>query len=104
MIPKTVIYLKLGEIIQLHGRERAVSHALHIREGSSGELAAMERGILIRFNLSRDRRYSVRKVVNPISDLLSCEFEKSRVMVAEPLGQDAAYVIDSTRAGRERSW
>lgn len=105
IIPRSVIYLKLGQTIQLHGGGRAVKSYIHIRDISRGELAAMERGQPgTIYHLSPDRGYTVREVVQEICRLSEHDFEKSTVDVDERLGQDAAYVIDSTRARRELGW
>ena len=38
------------------------------------------------------------------SDLMGRDFEASTIAVGERLGQDATYVIDSTRAREELGW
>ena len=53
---------------------------------------------------SPDRGYAVRDIVRIICDLMGRDFEASTVAVGERLGQDAAYVIDSTRAREELGW
>ena len=105
IIPRSVIYLKMGKKIQLHGGGMAVKSYIHIRDISQGELAAMERGRngLI-YHLSPDRGYAVRDVVRTICELMERDFETSTTAVGERLGQDAAYVIDSTRAREELGW
>lgn len=46
----------------------------------------------------------MRDIVRTICDLMGRDFEASTVAVGERLGQDAAYVIDSTRAREEFGW
>jgi len=105
IIPRSVIYLKMGKTIQLHGGGGAVKSYIHIRDISRGELAAMEKGCPgTIYHLSPDRGYAVRDVVRMICDLMGRDFEASTVAVGERLGQDAAYVIDSTRAREELGW
>ena len=105
IIPRSVIYLKMGKTIQLHGGGVAVKSYIHIRDISRGELAAMEKGRPgTIYNLSPDRGYAVRDVVRTICDLMGRDFETSTVAVGERLGQDAAYIIDSTRAREEFGW
>jgi dTDP-glucose 4,6-dehydratase len=53
---------------------------------------------------SPDSGYAVRDIVRTICDLMGYDFEVSTVAVGERLGQDAAYVIDSTRAREEFGW
>lgn len=105
IIPRSVIYLKMGKTISLHGGGVAVKSYIHIRDVSRGELAAMEKGRPgTIYHLSPERGYAVRDVVRQICELMGRDFEASTVVVGERLGQDTAYVIDSTRAREEFGW
>lgn len=105
IIPRSVINIKSGKKIQLHGGGKAVKSYIHIRDISRGELAAMENGKPGSiYHLSPDDGVSVRGVVKMISELMNCDFEACVTEVEERQGQDAAYVIDSTRARKELSW
>ena len=102
---RAVIYLKLRKKIALHGGGTAVKSYIHIRDVSRGELAALEQGQPgSMYHLSPDGGYAVRDVVGRICERMGRNFEESTVCVGERLGQDAAYVIDSTRARRELGW
>jgi dTDP-glucose 4,6-dehydratase len=105
IIPKSVISIKLGKKIPLHGGGHAVKSYIHIRDISKGELAVMENGKIGNiYHLSPDRGYSVKEVVSNICTLMGTEFETCTSIVDERPGQDAAYVIDSTRARSELGW
>lgn len=105
IIPRSATYLKLGKTIQLHGGGHAVKSYIHIRDVSRGELAIMEKGkVGEMYHLSPDRGYAVREVVQTICEAMNCSFSDSTETVAERLGQDAAYVIDSTKARTELAW
>lgn len=105
IIPRSVIYLKMGKKIQLHGGGAAIKSYIHIRDVSRGELMAMEQGRPgTIYHLSPDRGHAVRDVVRTICDLMGRDFKASTVVVDERLGQDAAYVIDSSRAREEFGW
>ncbi|MBZ0187466.1 MAG: GDP-mannose 4,6-dehydratase [Candidatus Obscuribacterales bacterium] len=105
IIPRTVLYLKSGKKISLHGGGKAVKSYIHIRDISRGELDAMLRGkpggI---YHLSPDNGVSVRAVVEMICTRMGYDFSEFTEDVAERLGQDKAYVIDSTRARKELGW
>jgi dTDP-glucose 4,6-dehydratase len=105
IIPRTVIALKSGRRISLHGGGVAVKSYVHIRDVSRGELAAMESGRNgVLYHLSPDRGYRVRDVVRIICERMGRDFAASTETVGERLGQDSAYVIDSTRARQELGW
>ena len=105
IIPRSVIYIKLGQTIELHGGGKAVKSYIHIRDVSRGELAILEQGRLGRiYHLSPDQGIAVRDVVRLICERMDTPFEEATAMVAERPGQDAAYVIDSSRARSELGW
>ena len=105
IIPKSIVYMKMGKKIPLHGGGAAVKSYIHIRDVSRGELAAMDTGRPGSvYHLSPESGYSVRDIVLSICKLMGRDFEASTVAVDERLGQDAAYVIDSSQARDELSW
>jgi len=105
IIPRTVINIKMGKMVELHGGGRAVKSYIHIRDISRGELLAMEKGRVGEiYHLSPDKGIAVRDVVKIICDKMGIAFEKATKTIEERLGQDAAYVIGSARARQELGW
>lgn len=105
IIPRSAIYIKSGRKIQLHGGGRAVKSYIHIRDVSRGELAILQQGETGKiYHLSPDQGVAVRDVVQTICERLNIPFEQATEVVAERPGQDAAYVIDSTRARTAFGW
>lgn len=105
IIPRSAIYLRMNQKISLHGGGTAVKSYIHIRDVSRGELLAMERGRPGRmYHLSPDQGYAVRDIVGRICQLMHRDFVAATETVGERLGQDAAYVIDSSRAREELGW
>jgi dTDP-glucose 4,6-dehydratase len=105
IIPRTIISLKDGKKIPLHGGGVAVKSYIHIRDVSRGELLAMEQGQLGQiYHFSPDQGIAVRDVVQRLCDALGKDFNESTVSVEERLGQDAVYEIDSTRSRTELGW
>lgn len=105
IIPRSVIYIKLGKKIELHGGGRAVKSYIHIRDVSRGELAVMEHGNVGElYHLSPDEGIAVRDVVKEIAFQKGKKLEEVATTVDERPGQDAAYVIDSTKARAKLGW
>ncbi|MBU1027255.1 MAG: GDP-mannose 4,6-dehydratase [Candidatus Margulisbacteria bacterium] len=105
IIPRSVIYLKMGKTIELHGGGQAVKSYIHIRDISKGELAAMEKGKNGEiYHLSPDSGIAIKDVVKTICGKMGKDFNQVAKTVAERLGQDKAYVIDSTKARTELGW
>lgn len=105
IIPRTVIYLMAGKRIELHGGGKAVKSYIHVRDVSHGELAIMERGEIGQiYNLSPDQGVAVADIVMRICHHLGKNFAESITVVEERPGQDAAYVIDSSKARSKLNW
>jgi dTDP-glucose 4,6-dehydratase len=105
IIPRSVIYMKLGKKVELHGGGVAIKSYIHVRDISRGELAILDRGTVGSiYNLSPDQGVSVRTVVELICERIKRPFDQAVTMVGERPGQDAAYVIDSSKARREFGW
>jgi len=105
IIPRTVIYLKSGRTIELHGGGRAVKSFIHIRDVSRGELDVMRRGRIGElYHLSPPRGVAVCDVVRMVCEQMGKSFTQATRVVGERPGQDAAYLVDSTRAQNEFGW
>lgn len=105
LIPRSAIYLKLGRTISLHGGGRAVKSYIHIRDVSRGELAILERGTIGEtYHLSPDAGVAVCDVVRRLCEKYGTPFEEAVESTGERLGQDAAYVIDSSKARESLAW
>ena len=105
IMPRAVIYTKMGKIIGLQGGGRAVKSYIHIRDISRGELLAMEKGrVGETYHLSPDKGIAIRDLVQAICSKMGVAFEKATKPIDERPGQDAAYVIDSSKARQEFGW
>ena len=105
IIPRSIIYFKSGKTIQLHGGGNAIKSYIHIRDVSRGEFAAMLTGNPGEtYHISPDKGHSVKEIVKQICSLLKKDFKKSTESVEERQGQDAAYIINSSKARQQFSW
>jgi dTDP-glucose 4,6-dehydratase len=105
IMPRTVIYRKLGRKISLDGGGTAVKSFINVRDVSRGELAVLHAGdIGERYHLSPDGGIAVRDVVRAICERMGERFEDCVEIGPERPGQDAAYVIDSTKARQKFGW
>ena len=105
IFPRTVIYIKQGKKIQLHGGGHAVKSYIQIRDVSQGEMSILKQGRLgERYHISPDSGVAVRDVVSMIAQRMGKTLEEVSDTVAERPGQDAAYVISSKKAREELDW
>lgn len=105
IIPRSIIYMKLDRKIQLHGGGRAVKSYIHIRDVSLGELSILEKGRLgERYHISPEGGVTIRDVVRLLAQKMGRNFVDVTEDVTERPGQDAAYVIDSSKLRGETGW
>jgi dTDP-glucose 4,6-dehydratase len=105
IIPRSLIRLRTGEPIELHGGGGAIKSYIHIRDVSRGELAvAASANALGGWHLSPDEGVTVREVVRRCCAIAGREFEQATRVVGERPGQDKAYVISSERARERLGW
>jgi dTDP-glucose 4,6-dehydratase len=105
IIPRTAIYIQSGRRLQLHGGGVAVKSYIHIRDVSAGELAILHDGkVGHRYHLSPDGGTAVRDLVIMIATRFGKTLDQVADIAPERPGQDAAYIIDSTKARQTLGW
>ena len=105
IIPRSIIYMKKGEKILLHGGGVAIKSFIHIRDVCDGIYKAMVKGRVGEiYHLSPQSGHYIRDIVGIIAEKMGLEVDEVTEIVDERLGQDAQYVIDSTKARNELGW
>ena len=104
IIPRTVIYLKLGQPIELHGGGKAIKSFVHIRDVVRGALLAIDQRVDGAFHFSEPSEDSIADVVRMVCKLTGCDFDKHVIMVGERQGQDQRYWLDCCKAKRLLGW
>ena len=105
IIPRTILFLKLGRKLELHGGGVAERSFIHMRDVSAATwLIARQGKSGETYHISTDRQVSVRALVEMICARLGAKFEDRVEMVGDRLGKDAAYRLDSTKIRSELGW
>lgn len=105
IIPRAILRIRAGAPIDLHGGGEQVRSFIHIRDVSRGELAAMRQGRDGEaYNLSPDGDITIRQLVTMLCERLGADFDTCTRSVAARPGNDARYVIDSTKARDTFGW
>ena len=105
IIPRTLLYIKLGRKLQLHGGGTSERSFIHIDDVSDAVLRITERGKLGEtYHISTDRVITIRALVEMICAHMGVTFEDHVEIVGERLGKDAAYRLDSAKLRRELGW
>ena len=104
IIPRTVIYLKLGKTIELHGGGNSIKSFIHIRDVVRGLKLAIEQGRSGTYHFTEASDHTVADIVRQICAWMEYDFESATRVVGERLGQDARYWLDCSKAKRELRW
>lgn len=105
IVPRTVIYLKLGKTLQLHGGGTAVRSYIHVRDVARAYINGMFKGRKGEvYHVSPDESVTVRGLVQQVCGLCDKDFAASVEDVPARRGHDDAYMLDSSKARREFSW
>ncbi len=105
IIPKTILFIKLGRKLQLHGGGHSERSFIHMRDVSDATLRIMQNGVPGEtYHISTSRIISVRNLVQFICDRMGVQFENCVEVVGERLGKDAAYTLDSTKLRTQLGW
>ena len=105
IIPRTILFAKLGRRLQLHGGGRSVRSFIHIDDVSEATLTiAREAPAGEVYHLSTGQFVSIRELVTSICDRLGVRFADAVQESPDRPGKDAAYLLDSTKARRTLGW
>lgn len=104
IIPRTIIWLKMGRTLELHNGGTAVKSFIHVRDVVDGLLRAIHRGRSGTYQFSVSSPQTVADIIKQITDMTGYDFDKTTRVVGERLGQDVKYEIDTTRSREELDW
>lgn len=105
IIPRTILFVKLGRKLSLHGGGQSVRSFIHIQDVSTATLAiARHAPAGETYHLSTDRFVSIRELVEMICARLPVPFSEAVEMAPERPGKDAAYLLDSAKARQTLGW
>lgn len=105
IIPRTILSIKLGQKLQLHGGGHSVRSFIHIDDVSSATLAIARQAPGGEcYHLSTDRFISIRALVEMICRMMKADFNQVAQITDDRPGKDAAYTLDSTKARQTLNW
>ncbi len=105
IIPKTILCILTGKKLRLEGGGTSVRSFIHIRDVVDATIRICRDGPPGSiYHLSTDQRESIRALVEEICRQLNAPFADCVEVTEARLGQDAAYLLDSTKAREELGW
>ena len=105
IIPRSVMYIKLGKKIPLHGGGQSVRAFIHARDASDCVLKIMEKakpGEI--YHVSNSEFVLIRDLVQKICDKMGVDFNTTTEISGDRVGKDAVYTLESTKAQKELDW
>ena len=105
IIPRTILSIKLGQKLQLHGGGHSVRSFIHIDDVAAATLAIARQAPAGEcYHLSTDRFISIRELVEMICRMMNADFRQVAQVTNDRPGKDAAYTLDSTKARQSLGW
>ena len=105
IIPRTILSIKLGQKLQLHGGGHSVRSFIHINDVAAATLAIARRAPAGEcYHLSTPRFISIRGLVEMICRMMNADFNQGAQIVDDRPGKDAAYTLASTKARQTLGW
>ena len=105
IIPRTILFIRLGKKLQLHGGGKSLRSFIHINDVAEATLDIADRALPPEtFHLSTDQHISIRNLVKLICVKMGANFENMVEVSPDRPGKDAAYLLDSGKAKKEFGW
>jgi len=105
IVPRTIMCVKLGQKLQLHGGGTSQRSFIHARDVADATFRiALDGKPGEAFHISTDRAITIRALVEMICARFGVPFGECVEVVGERLGKDAAYRLDSGKVRREVGW
>lgn len=105
IIPRTILRILTGQVLQLHGGGHSSRSFIHIDDVSRATWAVLQHGEPgVTYHVATREQITIRELVARLCARLGVRFEDHVQDVGERLGKDAAYRLDSSRLRRELGW
>jgi dTDP-glucose 4,6-dehydratase len=105
IIPRTILYIRLGEKLMLHGGGASERSFIHIDDVSDATLRiALEGRDGEAYHIATPRQISIRALVEMICERMGTNLADVAEVVGERPGKDAAYWLNSSKLRSELGW
>ena len=105
IIPRTILCIRTGEKLQLHGGGVSVRSFIHGDDIADGTLRVARQAPAGEcYHFSTDRWVSIRELVEMICERMNVDFGDCVDVAPERPGKDAAYILDSAKARTQLNW
>jgi dTDP-glucose 4,6-dehydratase len=105
IIPRTMLYARLGKKMKLHGGGLSTRSFIHMDDVSAATFKIALDGIPgDSYHISTNETISIRGLVEKICELTKANFTELVEVSEDRLGKDQAYLLDSTKLRENFIW
>lgn len=105
IIPRTILYIRTGKKLKLHGGGTSVRSFIYAKDVAKGIVSVMNSGeIGSIYHFSTNEYSTIRQVVETICQRTGANFDDVVEIGEDRLGKDHAYLMDSKKARNELNW
>jgi dTDP-glucose 4,6-dehydratase len=105
IIPRTMLYARLGKKMKLHGGGQSIRSFIHMDDVSSATFKIATDGVPGEsYHISTNDTITIRGLVEKICDLTNTNFSHLVEVSEDRLGKDQAYLLDSNKLKNNFSW
>ena len=105
IIPRAMLYARLGKKMQLHGGGSSVRSFIHMGDVSDATYKiALNANPGSSYHISTRDTVKIRELVEKICELTGVEFEDLAEVSEDRLGKDQAYLLESSKLRQELIW
>jgi dTDP-glucose 4,6-dehydratase len=105
IIPRTILSIRFGQKLSLHGGGHSVRSFIHIADVAEATLRiARSAPAGESYHLSTPQNISIRGLVETVCRIMGADFSAVVQITDDRPGKDAAYLLDSTKARRAFDW
>ena len=105
IIPRTMLYARLGKKMKLHGGGLSTRSFIHMDDVSAATFNIALDGIPGEsYHISTNETITIRGLVEKICELTNANFTELVEVSEDRLGKDQAYLLDSTKLRENFNW
>lgn len=105
IVPRTILSIRLGQKLSLHGGGHSVRSFIHIADVADATLRVARSGPAGEtYHLSTTRMISIRELVALICRMMGTDFATTVEITEDRPGKDAAYLLNSAKAHAALGW
>lgn len=105
IMPRAMLYARLGKKMQLHGGGHSVRSFIHIDDVAEATLRIAQDGVAgDSYHISTYDTVSIRQLVEHVCEATGVAFDDLVEVTEDRLGKDQAYLLDSAKIRKELGW